>query len=183
MSKGNRLPDNQKQYAAYTEREVFPLRLRDLMQKHEIRQEDLAEGIGVSRVTVGRYCNGTHTPDIKTAYMIADYFNVSVGYLLGENGYETPAEFREYCRRHNGEPICKLINMLLELNEKGFDKAMERVEELHSNPHYSKAAYFREQERNIEYLNNLLAERFGISPRIGQSFEDALTEYLLNQPR
>ncbi len=183
MSKGNRLSEKQKSIAAYTEREIFPSRLQDLMKKRQITQEDLAEAVGLSRYTVSRYCNGINVPDIKTVCMIADYFNVSVGYLLGENGYRNISDFYEYCHQHTGEPMCKLITMIFELNDKGLNKVIERVEELHTHPDYSRAEIFQEQERKREHLGELLRELYGIKPKIGQSFEDALTEYLLEQNR
>lgn len=68
---------------AVTETEVFPTRLRLLMEKAGTNQGDLAAHLGVTRQAVSHYCTGQSSPDWKAIAKIAEYFQVSADYLLG----------------------------------------------------------------------------------------------------
>jgi len=62
----------------------FPVALRALMSEKPITtQEKLAEVTGKTRQTVSQYVNGISEPGYDTLIKIADYFDVSVDYLLG----------------------------------------------------------------------------------------------------
>ena len=60
----------------------FGKRLRQLRTEKGLRQEDLAEMIRVHRATVGKYETDERFPDRETLEAIADFFDVSVDYLL-----------------------------------------------------------------------------------------------------
>lgn len=47
-------------------------------------QSDLASKTGISQVMVGKYERGDATPSIEVAKKIADAFEVSLDYLVGE---------------------------------------------------------------------------------------------------
>ena len=59
------------------------IRIKELRQKHHIPQVRLAVELGVSQNTISRYETGEHEPSYDALIAIADYFNVSVDYLLG----------------------------------------------------------------------------------------------------
>lgn len=61
----------------------FPLRLRTLMEKEQMKQKDLAALLNVTRQSINQYCLGLSTPDIDKLCKIATRFNVSADYLLG----------------------------------------------------------------------------------------------------
>lgn len=62
----------------------FPVALRALMSEKPITtQEKLAEITGKTRQTVSQYVNGISEPGYDTLIKIADYFDVSIDYLLG----------------------------------------------------------------------------------------------------
>lgn len=61
----------------------FPDILKNLRKRDNINQFELARAIGVSRSAVGMYESGKREPDFETMETIADYFNVSMDYLLG----------------------------------------------------------------------------------------------------
>ena len=63
----------------------FSERLKDLRKKHKITQEDLAKIIGVERSSIGKYESSTTIPSNETLIKIANYFNVSTDYLLGND--------------------------------------------------------------------------------------------------
>lgn len=57
-------------------------RLMELRKKRGISQLKLAMDLGLTQNTVSRYESGTRQADYKTLVALADYFNVSVDYLL-----------------------------------------------------------------------------------------------------
>lgn len=63
----------------------FPDILKQLRKSENMNQLELANAIGVSRSTIGMYESGQREPDFETMEAIADYFNVSMDYLLGKS--------------------------------------------------------------------------------------------------
>ena len=58
-------------------------RLKELRKEKKLTQEELAQEIGVSKITILRWENGERQIKPEKAQQLADYFGVSVGYLLG----------------------------------------------------------------------------------------------------
>ena len=52
--------------------------LEALRKEKGIRQEELAEILGVSRQTIGSLENGRYNPSIMLAFKIARFFNMSI---------------------------------------------------------------------------------------------------------
>jgi len=61
----------------------FKDRLKELRLEKEMRQEDLAKKIGVSRHTITGYEIGKREPDLDKIIKLANFFDVSIDYLLG----------------------------------------------------------------------------------------------------
>ena len=61
----------------------FHERLRYLIDCEEIKIKDLAPRLHLAPSTLGNYVQGTREPDYDTLRRIADYFGVSIDYLLG----------------------------------------------------------------------------------------------------
>ena len=57
--------------------------LKKLREKKGEKQSDLANIIGMSRQAYQRYEDGSREPDFETLKKLADHFNVSVDYLIG----------------------------------------------------------------------------------------------------
>lgn len=58
------------------------MRLKELRKQHNITQIKLAMDLSISQNTISRYETGEREADYKTLIAIADYFGVSVDYLL-----------------------------------------------------------------------------------------------------
>ena len=58
------------------------LRLKELRLARRMTQQRLAMELSMSQNTVSRYENGEREPGLKELIRIADYFDVSVDYLL-----------------------------------------------------------------------------------------------------
>lgn len=65
----------------------FTIRLKNLRKKNNLRQQDLATKLGVARTTIANYEQGTRFPDKDTLNSLANFFNVSIDYLLGRSDY------------------------------------------------------------------------------------------------
>ncbi len=53
-------------------------RIQELRKLHKIRQEDLAEAVGVTRQTIISLENGKYNASLLLAHKIAVYFSVSI---------------------------------------------------------------------------------------------------------
>lgn len=63
--------------------ELFGKRLSELREKSGLTQKELSSRLGMARTTFSGYENGTREPDHQTLQKFADYFDVSIDYLLG----------------------------------------------------------------------------------------------------
>ena len=59
------------------------MRLKELRKKKHISQVRLAIDLNMCQNSISRYETGAHEADYKTLIAFADYFNVSIDYLLG----------------------------------------------------------------------------------------------------
>ncbi|OFD09127.1 hypothetical protein BTGOE7_14050 [Bacillus thuringiensis] len=62
---------------------MFGNKLHSLRKERKLRQEDMAKHLGIARTTYAMYEQGNREPDYTTLQKLADFFNVSVDYLLG----------------------------------------------------------------------------------------------------
>lgn len=67
-------------------------RIKELRTERGITQADLAKILKISDRAVGYYENGDREPDYSTLLKIADYFDVSIDYLLGASDIKNPNE-------------------------------------------------------------------------------------------
>lgn len=65
-------------------------RIKNLREEKQIYQKDLAQLLGVSIPAINYYENEKRAMDTNTALIIANYFNVSVDYLLGKSNIRNP---------------------------------------------------------------------------------------------
>jgi MerR family transcriptional regulator, light-induced transcriptional regulator len=68
--------------------EAFSTRLRKLRKSRHISQKDLAKVLGLAQTTIANYEQGTRFPDERLLHSLADYFHVSLDYLLGRSDTE-----------------------------------------------------------------------------------------------
>lgn len=65
--------------------EIFAERLKKLREEHGLSTRALGEIVGTSNATISRYETGKRDPDLILVHNIAQYFNVSIEYLCGED--------------------------------------------------------------------------------------------------
>lgn len=66
------------------------MRLHFLRKKKNITQQKLAMDLNISQNTLSRYETHTREADYATLIKIADYFNVSLDYLLERTDDDSP---------------------------------------------------------------------------------------------
>lgn len=66
-------------------------KIADLREKRGQTQEDLAAKLGISRASLSHYEKNRREPDYATLTKLADYFQVSVDYLLGRTDDPHPS--------------------------------------------------------------------------------------------
>ena len=59
------------------------MRLKELREARGISQLKLAMDLSMAQNSISRYENGEREADYETLIRFADYFNVSIDYLLG----------------------------------------------------------------------------------------------------
>lgn len=109
----------------------FPRRLRQLLEEHDLSHQVFGDYLGVARQSVGNYCDGSVSPSTDTLMKVADYFSVSVDYLLGRTEIRTPEPdvqmassltglseeaitvLHDYCGKNSQKGIRKTLNDLL----------------------------------------------------------------------
>lgn len=63
---------------------IFSEVLRNLRKENNLTQDELATKLDISKSAISMYENGNRTPDFETLELIADFFNVNLSYLIGE---------------------------------------------------------------------------------------------------
>lgn len=67
---------------------TFSERLTQLIQDRHVQKKDLAESLGITYRQLRRYETGEYNPDFDGLIKLADFFNVSLDYLVGRS--DTP---------------------------------------------------------------------------------------------
>jgi len=66
---------------------ILSERLKELRTERNLTQKQLAEMFGINSVTYLHYEKGQHEPPLALLAEFAQYYNVSVDYLLGLKDY------------------------------------------------------------------------------------------------
>lgn len=64
-------------------------RIKDLREDRDMRQIDLANAVGIDQRTLSNYETGKTKPDSDSLIKLADFFNVSIDYLVGRTNTDT----------------------------------------------------------------------------------------------
>jgi len=64
---------------------MFAKRLEKLRHEKDLTHQQMGDMLGITRQAYGNYELAKREPDIKTLKILADFFNVSLDYLLGKS--------------------------------------------------------------------------------------------------
>ena len=80
-------------------------RIKDLREDRDMRQSDLAEATGIDQRTISNYETGKTLPDAFALVRLADFFDVSIDYLLcrSNNDFSNKEKIIKYINRISDE--------------------------------------------------------------------------------
>ncbi|MFC7783318.1 helix-turn-helix domain-containing protein [Rossellomorea sp. GCM10028870] len=120
--------------------------IKKLRERENISQKDFAQKIGVSNVVLSRYEKDERKPDYDMLKKIADYFEVSIDFLLGR-------EEKANSKEDTLEEVNKLVKEY-GIEQFGFfdiekwkDLSQEDIEEIKKHFEY---VVFQAKQRNKE---------------------------------
>lgn len=142
------------------------LRIRLLRNINLLTQEELGKKLHVGKSTIANYESGYSEPESEKLKKLADIFNVSVDYLLGNASIQKPVEFLEE----------KLSS--LNLSEHEFNSAIKDVLYFYSNSdniiNSIPNDYFKTEKEKLAYeiIQDVISGFFGakIEQILGNDF-------------
>ncbi len=66
---------------------IVAKRIKELMKDEGLNQSKLAEKIGLKQNTISAWLLEKKEPSIKSLWLLADYFDVDIDYLVGRKNY------------------------------------------------------------------------------------------------
>lgn len=76
---------------------MFKDKIKNLRESKNLSQRQLAKELNISQATLSNYERGDRQPHSQVEWLaIANYFNVTVGYLMGETGDNTDVKTIPY---------------------------------------------------------------------------------------
>jgi Predicted transcriptional regulators len=108
----------------------LPEMISELRKDKGILQKELAQLLGVSIGTISNYETGVHNPEIETLIKLADYFNVSVDYMLGRIKFKPDLKTLNSPVSSGNKQIIvnELLNDILALNNENKKALIEYLE-------------------------------------------------------
>jgi len=117
-------------------KKVIGKRINSLLCERNMKQKEFAKCLGVTDNTVSYFVNGSRMPNMEQLVKIADFFNVSVDYIIGRTDVSsTDIEIKKICDYTKlSEMAIKNINNITnsENNRNDFDGSDMRVRVLDS---------------------------------------------------
>jgi len=62
-------------------------RLKELMKEYEVNQTQLAQKTGIKQNTVSAWLLGKKEPSVTSLWLLADFFDTNIDYLVGRTNY------------------------------------------------------------------------------------------------
>ena len=94
----------------------FETRLKSLRKEKNLNQSEVAEELGIARTTYANYEQGKRFPGKENLIAIAEYFGVSIDYLLGETD-EKQSSDKVINEISKDEELLEFYNAIKENNE------------------------------------------------------------------
>lgn len=86
-------------------------KIKKLRLKNDLQQKDLVEYLKVAKSTYSQYESGDRTPDLETLKKIANFYNVSVDFLL-DNHEPSLEEQKQLIKDELGDDAFALFKRL-----------------------------------------------------------------------
>lgn len=105
----------------------FKERLKQLRKMRGLSQIALADKVGISKSTIGAYETEDRKPSREALLTLAEFFGVSVDYLLGDDSRSTYHMDPEFAYKAQQTYIDERTRILLDVKEKLSDEDIEVV--------------------------------------------------------
>lgn len=128
--------------------EIFSERLMKVRKERNIKRQNAADEIGISRASLEYYEKGKRKPDIEVLASLAKYYNVSADYLLGFSETESFDENKKAISKHTGLTGQSIENLVLY-------KALKEKEEIR-NYNLSNETNDKQKLHDIDIINYFL---------------------------
>lgn len=104
-------------------------RLKSLRQEYKITQEELAKNVGVTTSMIGMYETNARKPSYEVLLKIADYFNTTADYLLGNSNMRVPEEtLKKWDNKYNKDgELEKQVRFIESLKLDSPEKALKFI--------------------------------------------------------
>lgn len=118
---------------------MFNERIKTLRLNKGITQATLASKLNIAKTTLAAYEQGKNEPSIETLTKIADYFNVSIDYLLGRTDISSPDLKVAYISKFLGlkENSVKTLHMYQQMALKNDTAMLQKLDTINMlfSPH------------------------------------------------
>ncbi len=101
--------------------------LKSLRRDADIGQKELASYLNVTVSTISNYENGVHAPDLDTLCKLADFFQVSIDFLLERTQYRHSLDNLNV-KFNDGSDMGGLINTIVMLEAQKQHEVRDFVE-------------------------------------------------------
>lgn len=93
-------------------------RLKELREDLQLRQDQVAQLVGVNKNAISTYENGTREPSLGMVVRLASLYRVSTDYLLGKSNNRT-VELSGLTEQE-ATLVCQLVEIMTKKNENLF---------------------------------------------------------------
>lgn len=97
-------------------------RLKELRIKKNIKQQDLAKALNVTKQSVSNWENGKRLPNIEILILLANFYNCSLDYLVGrelkEDNLKTINTLVSDLGSSSYDEVISILNILKKTKEK-----------------------------------------------------------------
>lgn len=133
-------------------------RLKELRKEKKLSQKEIAKEMSISEKTLSRWENGESQIKPEKAQQLADYFGVSVGYLLGYSEYRDSQELVK--KAHENYPIdiaWKISSVVSQFGELPLEKIKTTYGESLSNSLMEFLGLLSFNDKEMETIYKFLA--------------------------
>ena len=90
--------------------------LKSLRKSQGLTQDELSKRLQISRSAIGMYEKGSREPDFETLELIADFFDVTIDYLVGRTSISSNTALLDQIACAYGEAVRNHLKNFSELS-------------------------------------------------------------------
>ncbi|WP_276699788.1 helix-turn-helix domain-containing protein [Romboutsia ilealis] len=108
--------------------ELFSIRFKEERKSKGLTQEQLAKEFFLNKSSISRYEKGTQMPEMVMLQKFAEYFDVSVDYLLGRTDERNAHKEKSKLDEGIKTIAAHRVNPYEDISEEGINKINEYIE-------------------------------------------------------